>query len=885
LQFDYFQDATIKKSVQTASEIKPILQRIYINKFNNESKDFSMRKHTAKNLKKKPSKLWWVYPRNIKWKKFSQSLEMPKKILQPQEKSLKEQIMLPKFSSINNQNRNINLSPDMEIVKITTIVETIRQKRQRNAQISEAIKNIEKIIEKKRLKRSSRESVVTTDSWHDREKKTFTSNKRARYPKSHYRDQEKESLPTRKRAIDLKVASNVAIPSTVFYKRIWEYINGTRPHSDIIGDYSFLQNNSAKNNSAKNNSTCTDKNQITVSQSQKHKLQVISPKIKPERDFYKRIWDIINATQLTYGGTKARSKRNANISESNISAQLCVQERRIDYAEDKQPQAINDKVTLDTAETIKSRKISDPYISGFQGFTNKIQRQSKTTIPTVNTIKLNNDLILSPYINTASASEVADLNKFPDNVETNIDYLSSDNSMEYEKRNRSQKIITESRPPYSSQEQENSTISSSSPIKHTIDNTSEKEDQTKYTENYSINTTPIYDPSNIPYVEVPDYTDQQEDNLDKDNQNSTVAKYKEYDSEYVDFERQYNPDEEFSSKSPNAEIKVLQNIQTGNNVPKISPNAEIKALQNIQTVNNVPEILLNVNISHSDCTENKDSSECIDKYDVKDTKLHNNNRETSGDVQRSKEDSVESNEGENSPTDFVDFDINEYKKPFNLDDFIKNDSTFESIQTNRSKENAKYKDKKNPADRSEESDEEFEIYATVPKEESYDYFRKNENYDDGIIFDDRDEAKKNTHSSAKEKAEDSDVISEDHYHYDDKDFLRHIFGENDDKKSSESVETEDKFLSHYFTKDVLDQLRDNSTAEEERQREESRNKEETYKTLSRILDKKDRFSRLDDNLDKMIEEGETIPIRYNNFWSLEYESPRKKNKASEETEN
>ncbi|XP_070169866.1 putative uncharacterized protein DDB_G0281733 [Polyergus mexicanus] len=743
----------------------------------------------------------------------------------------------------------------MEIVKIATIVEIIRQKRQRNAQISGAIENIQKIIEKKRLKRSSHESVVTTNSWHDREKKSFASNKRARYPKSYYRDQGRTSLPTRKRAIDLKVASNIAIPSTVFYKRIWEYINGTRPHSDIIGDYGFLQNNSAKE---KNNLTCTDKNQITVSQSQRHKLQVINPNIKPERDFYKRIWDIINATQLTHGGTKARSKRNVNIPESNISTQLCVQEKKTDYAEDKRPQAINDKVTLDIAETIKSRKISDPYISGF---TNKTQRQPKTTIPIVNTIKLNNDLILSPYINTASASEVADLNKFPDNVETNIDYLSSDNSTKYEKRNRSQKIITETRPPYSSQEQENSTISSSSSIEHTIDNTSEKEDQTKHTENYSINTTPIYDPSYIPYVEVPDYTDQQEDNLDKDNQNSTVGKYKEYDD--VDFERHYNPDEEFSSKSPNAEIKVLQNIQTGNNVP---------------------EILLNVNISHSDCTENKDSSECIDKYDVRDTKLHDNNRETSGDVQRSKEDSVESNEGENSPIDFVDFDINEYKKPFNLDDFIKNDSTFESIQTNRSKGNAKYKDKnKNPADRSEGS-EEFEIYATVPKEESYDYFRKNENHDDGIIFDDRDEAKKNTHSTAKEKAEDSDVISEDHYHYDDKDFLRHIFGENDDKVSSESIETEDKFLSRYFTKDVLDQLRDNSTAEEERQKEESRNKEEIYKTLSRILDKKDHFSRLDDNLDKMIKEGETIPIRYNNFWSLEYESPRKKNEASEETE-
>ncbi|KMQ96941.1 chorion peroxidase [Lasius niger] len=853
-------DAILKKSAQTASEIKPVLQRIYINKFNHKSKDLSMGKHTANNLKKKPNKLWWAYPRHAKWKTIAQSLEMPKKMLQLQEKSLNELIMLPKFSPINDQNRNINLSPDMEIVKITTIVEAIRQKRERNAQISEATKNIQRIIGNKRLKRSSHESrynpMITTDSWHDRGKKTFTSNKRAPYPKSHYRDQQKESLPTRKRAVDLKVANNIAIPSTVFYKRIWEYINGTRPHSDIISDYSFL-----KNNSENNNSTCTDKDRITASQSQKNYLQMTSSTIKPEQEFYKRIWDIINATQSTYENTKTRSKRNANIPKSDTSTQLCVQGRKANYAEDKQLQAINDKVALDTAETINSREISDPYISSFWNFTNNTQWQPKTTIPIVNTIKLNNDLISSPNVNTASASEVADLNKFPDNAETNIDYLSSDNSTKYEKRNKSQNIITEPRPPYSSQEQENSTISSSSPIEHTTDNNPEKEDQTKYTKDYLINATPIYDPLNIPYVDVPDYTDQQEDSLDKDNQNSTAANYKVYDdSDYVDFER-HNPDE-FSSKSPSAEIKILQNIQTGNNEPEVS-----------------------LNVSHSRCTENKDSIECTDKYDVEDTELLNNT-ETSGDVQRSIEDSVESmlsNERKNSTTDFVDFDINEYRKPFNLDDFIKNDPIFESIRTTNSKENTKHNGKENPADRSEES-EEFEIYATVPKEESYNYFKKNGNYDDGIIYDDRDDAKKNIHSSTEEKAEDSDVISEDHYHYDDKDFLKHIFGENNDKESSESVDTEDEFLSRYFTKDILDQLRDNSTAEEERQKEESRNREEIHNTLSRILDKKDRFSRLDENLDKMIKEGETIPIRYKNFWSLEYESPHKKNEAIEETE-
>lgn len=817
-----------------------------------------MKKHTENNLKKKPNKLWWAHPHNAKWKTFQQSLKIPQKMLRVQEKSLNEQITLPEIFPINDQNKNINLSPDMEIIKITTIVEAIRQKRKRNAQISETIQDIQEIIGKKRLKRSSHESrykSMTTDSWHDQEKKTFTLNRRARYPKSHHRDQQKKSLPTRKRAVDLKVASNIAIPSTEFYKRIWEYINGTRPHSDIISDYSSLTNNSEKNNS-----TCTDKDQITVSQSQKHdKLQVISPNIKPEQDFYKHIWDIINATQSTYESTKPRSKRNANISKSNTSPQLCLQERKTNYySEDKQPQRINDEVTLNITKTINPREISDPYVSDFWNF-NKTQQQPKTAIPIVNMIKLNNNPI-SSSINSSSASEVADLNK-SDNIEINIDHLSSDNSKEFEKRNRSQKIIIKPRPSHSSQEQENSTISSSSPIEQTIDN-AKKKDQTKYTKDYSTNTTPIYDPSNIPYVEVPDYTDQQEDSLDK-GQNLTAEKYKEYDdSDSVNFERHYNPDE-FSSKSPSGEIKVLHNIQTENNEPEISLNADI---------------------SHSRCTENKDSIECTDKYDVKDTKLRNNN--ASDNAQHSIEDSIESNKHENS-TDFVDFDINEYRKPFNLDDFIEDDSIFENIQTNHSKENTKYNDKENPTDRNEEA-EEFEIYATVPKEESHNYFKKNEDYDDGIIFDDRDEEKKNTHSSVGEKAEDSDVISEDHYHYDDKDFLSRIFGENNDKDSSESSESssdaEDKFLSHYFTKDVLDQLRGNSTAEEERQREESRNREEIHKTLSKILDKKDRFSRLDENLDKMIEEGETIPIKYNNFWSLEYESPRKKNEATEETE-
>lgn len=179
----------------------------------------------------------------------------------------------------------------------------------------------------------------------------------------------------------------------------------------------------------------------------------------------------------------------------------------------------------------------------------------------------------------------------------------------------------------------------------------------------------------------------------------------------------------------------------------------------------------------------------------------------------------------------------------------------------------------------------MKTYATDPKEQSQDYFAKNEDYHDNhkTVSDDRDEAndrEEETDSHERKEEEESEVNDEDPY--DNKDFFRHIFGKDNAKESSDTVDTENEFLSRYFTKDVLLQLRDNSTAEEDRQREESRNREDIQKTLSSILEKKDQFSRLDENLNKMIEKGEAIPIKYNNFWSLEYESPRTRNEDNEE---
>lgn len=918
-----------------------------------------MAKATVKSSKKKLSKPWWIYSYPTGWKKFMQRLKMPQKIFR-QEKLLNEQIMSPTISPIN-QIKNENLSPDMEIIKITTVVEAIRQKRQNSAQMLEVAKNIQKIIGKKRSKRSSYESknnsTVNKDSRHVRQGKTFVSNKKSRYPNPNSRKQQRRTPPTKKRlqhknTADLKTASNTAIPSTVFYKRIWEYINGTRPHSDIISDYN-LESNSEKN------STCTDKEQITALQSQEDKLQVTNPDIKPERAFYKRIWDIINATKLN-ANVKTRSKRNASIPTSNTaSTTLCVQEGTANYEENKQVQVTNEKTSFGMTE-INSPEISNPgpYISGFWTVANKTQWQPKK-IPIVNIAKSNNNLILSSLVN--SASEVDDLNKFPDKVEYVAD-SSSDNSTGHsnEAHNSSQEIIIEPGPPYSSEE--SFAIPLFSPTKNVSNKNSQEKNQAERPENYSTGTTPDYDPLNIPYVEVPDYSDQQEDSLDKSNKSATAAKYKEYDDSDYD----YNPKrlldaDDFSSKPLNAEIKVAQ--------------AE----------SNEPDASLNANNSRSNCTEDKDSAECVDVYNVEDTKLRNNTENvTDDDIHRS----AESDENENS--DLIDFDINEYKKPIDWNEFFKNDPILESIRASN-----EYYHKENP-NRTEES-EEVETYATDPKEKSYDYFAKNEDSQDDyeIALDNGNNTKEETDLYAKKEAKESEknyypfndknffkhifekdndkesennqndnpdrtkefeevetyttdqkeykknpdhtekseevetyatdsreqsqdyFVKNEDYHdnhrtasddkdktndreeendsyvkeetresdedpYDDEDFFKHIFRKDNDKESSDITDRENEFLSHHFTEDVLRQLRDNSTTEEDRQKEESRNREDIQKTLSRILHKKDDFSRLDDNLNKMIEKGEAIPVKYNSFWSLKYESPHKRNENNEE---
>ncbi|XP_014477908.1 PREDICTED: microtubule-associated protein futsch-like [Dinoponera quadriceps] len=855
-------DVVTEKSAQAASEIKPVMQPAYISNFISRSKVSFTRKNSVDSLEKKPSEPWWTHHAHP---------QQPKG-------SLKQQIASQTFSPRDERDENTKLPLEMDAVKITTIIETMRRRVQRSARTAEGTKgSIQEIIARKRSRRSLRES----------------GNDRAMATKNLRRVQQGKLLPTTKRATNtrnLQATGDTSVPSTVFYKRIWEYINGTRPHSDIISSCSALGNNSNKTD----NSTCVDKDPA-VSQSQKGELRSVASTVKPERELYEHIWDIINATsgnhQVKYGNAKARSKRDTSIPIGKTfkaaSGRSCVQEEEADREGDEQART-TDEGANEEAYTIQPREISasDPYISGFWALVNQ-QWQPKTAISDAVEESELSDPIVSSRANAASeATEVADLNR--PSAQSDIDDSSEDTLTTTgdagEETRRDKPDLTEPGPPYPPG-RENSNSSSLSPA-DTVDKASQKDDRAEYAE-HDEKAGPLYDPANIPYVEVPDYSDQRDDTLDKGNRSASEVQYKEEydDGDYAGHGSSYRADDS-SSKSPNAEFPSLPATQAGNDGLESSSNTNV-----------------------SRCAENQNSTECADKRDARD----HSDDDISSDAYRAPEasaGSARSAQREDSVEDFapITFDINDYNKPFDLDAFLKNEPIFERVHGAASEAEMRHEDDEKGADhddvdtkeseksdRDDESeeieksdrDDETDDYTTSPKGGWYGYFVKNADFhnDANAASHDDDEAeKKYRDPHAEKEGKSSETIgNRAHGPPDDRDFLKHIFEkDNDDEESRpDVVNTEDEFLSRYFTEDVLRQLRENTTAAEDRKREESRNREDVHETLSRILDKKDRFSRLDEDLDKKIKEGEAVPIRYNNFWSLEYESPRRKDNSVE----
>ncbi|EFN81202.1 Chorion peroxidase [Harpegnathos saltator] len=783
-------DIVTKKSAEAASEMKPVMQPAYLSKFMGKSKLSSAgTRNSVNDVEKKPSEPWRAHHAQ----EFA-GREAPR----PSQGSPGRGVTLPRLSLGPSREQGEKPAVEVTAMKITTIIETMRRRLRRSVPRTEGIGT---------AKKRSRRSLV---------KKSREATKAPGRPRSG------QAGPSPTAARDAVAASNGAIPSTVFYKRIWEYINGTRPHSDII-KYSSEENSKA------DRSICVDKDPSTSRSGEGPQVEAT---VKPERELYKRIWDIINATSTRGINMTDRSKRDAGSSPAAAPDRLCLGREK----GDKRARRTNGEARLgraDATQDTRETSLPDPHISGSWAVASK-------EVP-------------------VEAIEAADLNRSLNEPAQDDDPPAEDNSPAKSLAGEEAQDLRKPGPPYS---RENPGGSSLSPSAHAIDKASRNDDRAEYAERDE----PLYDPAKIPYVEVPDYSDQRQDTLDKSNR--SAVEYKDYDDggDYVEPESSYRVGDSSSRSPPSTEVPPLPGSQAGNDGGSSHVNAA------------------------SRCTaENQDSAECA--ADKSDAAARNRSQDDAND------DANDDARGppEDSSDDFapIHFDIEEYRKPFDLDQFLKSDFVSEPGRGAANEAETKQQDtkKKKAEDSTKEPEEKYRDdeyrgeHVTYPEEKWYDYFTKNTDFDDGDFGEaayHEDEGERGN-PDAERKAKGSETVLTDYDPYDDRDFLKRIFEKDDKRKAQSEVDkTEDEFLSRYFTQDVLRQLRENSMEAEDRKREESRSRENVHRTLSEILNNKNRFSRLDENLDKMIEKGEAVPIRYNNFWSLEYESPRRKDKSGEE---
>ncbi|XP_043679851.1 GATOR complex protein WDR24-like, partial [Vespula pensylvanica] len=321
-----------------------------------------------------------------------------------------------------------------------------------------------------------------------------------------------------------------------------------------------------------------------------------------------------------------------------------------------------------------------------------------------------------------------------------------------------------------------------------------------------------YGPYNIPYVEVPDYSDEREESLDEEDRLRAKQRYV------------LN-----QSNSTNLSIDAIDeqiNI-TSDHAPPVEKNNDVNEHQSPSS-----RLMATTNVVESSGISSERAKN--DLINHQESKKNENNVNDTSEIKK------KSNEEGPAMLD-IDFDINEYRKPFDLDDFLKNEPFFQKLKNNNNnKRNSKeqlLEDNKN----------------------NYSFMSKNaNNNNDNNSDDDNDE---DPSKDTKNERINDDMISE-----------------------------EKDFLDRYFSKDVIDKLKTNSDEkirEENRRKNIEENKKRTLKTLSSILEKKDRISRFDEEANKDIEDGvKKAPSFYKNYWSLEYELPAMKDiKRNEENMN
>lgn len=371
---------------------------------------------------------------------------------------------------------------------------------------------------------------------------------------------------------------------------------------------------------------------------------------------------------------------------------------------------------------------------------------------------------------------------------------------------------------------------------------------------------PEYDPNKIPYVEVPDYSDIREESLDEEDRKANKKRKKQKNVDFLDPSVSLNIDE-----PENNEYNLPKGLKNDSDKKQKDLKESTKSLdinkdtkENSRSLNKEDKFVnfpknLNSNFNDRELEIFKNSKKSskssrindFNKNKKKSQKQKSNDSENSKLKELSFDDesdrgSQEDREGQGKSTSPIIFDINEYRKPFDLDEFLKDDPIMKKLDSLGKETLSKYgkNGKRVSGDFNEsESDNAPEKRSGYEAErEDGDYSSKLRQSNDFVetLTERHDQNNDTAREPRKNKVNQGSEGSK---------LLRFLFKDKDE------------FLTkHLEEDDVIRNFQKDRTKENEE------------------ID----VSRSNEDIDKGIETGDESGLVYKNFWSLEFKSPQKK---------
>ena len=486
-----------------------------------------------------------------------------------------------------------------------------------------------------------------------------------------------------------------------------------------------------------------------------------------------------------------------------------------------------------------------------------------------------------------------------------------------------------------------------------------------------------YNPNKIPYVEVPDYSDIREESLDegdrrenetrtdfvdpevstdlkesakspndssegsvkdKSRKNSRQNLSKERESDLTNLDKLSDTDKPDKDKSKESNSNFTNSGKSSKTDKQDTDNGnksleDLGFRQNSDIEDNTKpktsigskessELSKNDELEENDKKNLfKDLKDDLNNANLKKLEWKENAREGNGEPQ---EDSEETGQGDSeSKSGPIIFDINEYRKPFDLDEFLKDDPIMKKLNLleketrtkygqngkrvstdfNESESDNTFRERANGRGNSKEVRDTFDdlprsykssdfadMFAKIDEgnhdnqnegnkakkgtendnQESKEFNKENSDDDFLTIFKKEDfsskfekEQHQDNESEAKEKARNDNVKGKDSVEENSNEDSLIIFKQNKVYPLIK-FENEKVFPSGYLKNE------ENNRNVVDRRRKNNKYQEDKHDALSTILSKKSQVSRLDEDIDGRIEDGDA----YKNFWSLEYKSPR-----------